>query len=55
MVVSQYDPELVTEAIRITGLVTIAMMCLGTPSPPFSKNFRRTHDCFGARHRRRTD
>lgn len=30
MVVSQYDPELVTEAIRITGLVTVAMMCLGT-------------------------
>jgi len=35
MVVSQYDPELVTEAIRITGLVTIAMMCLGTMFPAF--------------------
>ncbi|GCF90193.1 MULTISPECIES: Bax inhibitor-1 family protein [Shewanella] len=35
MVVSQYDPELVTEAIRITGLVTIAMMCLGTLFPAF--------------------
>lgn len=35
MVVSQYDPELVTEAIRITGLVTIAMMCLGTLFPTF--------------------
>lgn len=34
-VVSQYDPELVTEAIRITGLVTIAMMCLGTLFPAF--------------------
>uniref|UniRef100_Q0I0H5 Histidine kinase n=1 Tax=Shewanella sp. (strain MR-7) TaxID=60481 RepID=Q0I0H5_SHESR len=35
IVVSQYDPELVTEAIRITGLVTIAMMCLGTLFPAF--------------------
>ncbi|WP_338726135.1 Bax inhibitor-1 family protein [Shewanella baltica] len=35
MVVSQYDPELVTEAIQITGLVTIAMMCLGTLFPAF--------------------
>lgn len=35
MVVSQYDPELVTEAIRITGLVTIAMMCLGALFPAF--------------------
>ncbi|WP_283630833.1 Bax inhibitor-1 family protein [Shewanella baltica] len=35
MVVSQYNPELVTEAIRITGLVTIAMMCLGTLFPAF--------------------
>lgn len=35
MVVSQYDPELVTETIRITGLVTIAMMCLGTLFPAF--------------------
>ncbi|ABN63690.1 Bax inhibitor-1 family protein [Shewanella baltica] len=35
MVVSQYDPKLVTEAIRITGLVTIAMMCLGTLFPAF--------------------
>ncbi|BDA58662.1 MULTISPECIES: Bax inhibitor-1 family protein [Shewanella] len=35
MVVSQYDPALVTEAIRITGLVTIAMMCLGTLFPAF--------------------
>lgn len=35
MVVSQYDPELVTEAIRITALVTIAMMCLGTLFPAF--------------------
>lgn len=35
MVVSQYDPELVTEAIRITGLVTVAMMCLGTLFPAF--------------------
>lgn len=35
MVVSQYDPQLVAEAIRITGLVTIAMMCLGTLFPAF--------------------
>jgi FtsH-binding integral membrane protein len=35
LVVSQYDAALVSEAIRITGLVTIGMMCLGTLFPAF--------------------
>ena len=35
LVVSRYDAELVSEAIRITGLVTIGMMCLGTIFPAF--------------------
>ena len=35
LVVSRYDAELVSEAIRITGLVTIGMMCLGTIFPEF--------------------
>ena len=35
LVVSQYDTALVSEAIRITGLVTIGMMCLGTLFPAF--------------------
>jgi FtsH-binding integral membrane protein len=37
LVVSRYDNEIVAEAIRITGLVTIAMMCLGTMYPAFFK------------------
>lgn len=37
MVVSRYDATLVSDAIRITGLVTIAMMCLGTLFPAFFK------------------
>lgn len=37
LVVSRYDSEIVAEAIRITGLVTIAMMCLGTMYPAFFK------------------
>ena len=37
LVVSRYDAELVSEAIRITGLVTIGMMCLGTIFPEFFK------------------
>ncbi|WP_443019882.1 Bax inhibitor-1 family protein [Shewanella sp. OMA3-2] len=35
LVVSQYDEALVSEAIRITGLVTIGMMCLGSLFPAF--------------------
>jgi FtsH-binding integral membrane protein len=35
MVVSRYDPALVLEAIRITGLVTVVMMGLGTAFPRF--------------------
>jgi FtsH-binding integral membrane protein len=35
LVVSQYDAAIVSEAIRMTGLVTIAMMCLGTMYPAF--------------------
>ena len=37
LVVSRYDAELVSEAIRITGLVTIGMMCLGTIFHEFFK------------------
>ena len=37
LVVSQYDASLVSEAIRITGLVTIDMMCLGSLFPAFFK------------------
>ncbi|MBV1911863.1 MAG: Bax inhibitor-1 family protein [Kangiellaceae bacterium] len=35
LVVSRYDGAIVSEAIRITGLVTIAMMCLGSMYPKF--------------------
>ena len=35
LIVSRYDASLVSEAIRITGLVTIAMMCLGSMFPAF--------------------
>ncbi len=35
LVVSQFDPTLVSEAIRITGLVTFGMMCLGSMYPAF--------------------
>ena len=37
LVVSRYDSALVSEAIRITGLVTIGMMCLGSIFPSFFK------------------
>jgi FtsH-binding integral membrane protein len=37
IVVHRYDPELVLEAIRITGLVTFAMMVLGSLFPAFFK------------------
>src|SRR5687768_3837015 len=35
LVVSRYDPALVLEALRITGLVTFVMMVLGTLFPAF--------------------
>lgn len=37
LVVSRYDSALVAEAIRVTGLVTIGMMCLGSMFPDFFK------------------
>jgi FtsH-binding integral membrane protein len=37
MVVSQYDPEIVIEAIKVTAGVTLIMMCLGTIYPAFFK------------------
>lgn len=37
LVVSRYDAALVSEAIRITGLVTVGMMCLGSMFPEFFK------------------
>lgn len=35
LMVSRYDPELVQEAIRITALVTVGMMILGSLFPAF--------------------
>ncbi|HEY9037228.1 MAG TPA: Bax inhibitor-1 family protein [Pseudomonadales bacterium] len=35
LVVSRYDASLVGEAVRITGMVTAVMMCLGTMYPAF--------------------
>ncbi|MGF1836905.1 Bax inhibitor-1 family protein [Photobacterium sanguinicancri] len=35
IVVSSYDPDLVIEAIKVTGLVTACMMLLGTLFPSF--------------------
>ena len=35
LVISQYDPALVVEAVRVTALVTVGMMCLGTMFPAF--------------------
>jgi FtsH-binding integral membrane protein len=35
MVVSRYDAEIVGEAMRVTGAVTIGMMCLGSLFPAF--------------------
>ena len=35
MVVSQYDPSIVLEAIRVTGMVTFVMMLLGSMYPAF--------------------
>ncbi len=35
LIVSRYDSALVGEAVRVTGMVTVAMMCLGTMYPAF--------------------
>ncbi|MFC3914429.1 Bax inhibitor-1 family protein [Pseudaeromonas sharmana] len=35
LVVSQYDPVLVYDALRVTTLVTVGMMCLGSLFPAF--------------------
>ena len=35
LVVSRYDAALVSDAIRLTGLVTLGMMCLGSLFPAF--------------------
>ena len=35
MVVSQYNPDIVQEAIRVTGMVTFVMMLLGSMYPAF--------------------
>ena len=35
LVVSQYNPDIVLEAIRVTGLVTFVMMLLGSMYPAF--------------------
>ncbi len=40
LVVAQYDPTLVLQAIKITGVVTAIMMCLGALFPAF---FARIH------------
>jgi FtsH-binding integral membrane protein len=37
IVVSQYDPAIVLEAVRVTGMVTAGMMFLGTLFPSFFK------------------
>lgn len=40
LVVSRYDSDVVSEAILITGLVTLGMMCLGSMFPAFFKKIR---------------
>lgn len=35
LVVSQYNPDIVLEAIRVTGMVTFVMMLLGSMYPAF--------------------
>lgn len=37
LVVSQYDPAIVLQAVRVTGMVTFVMMVLGTMFPAFFK------------------
>ncbi|MDD8057920.1 MULTISPECIES: Bax inhibitor-1 family protein [Shewanella] len=37
LVVSQYNPDIVQEAIRVTGMVTFVMMLLGSMYPAFFK------------------
>lgn len=40
VVVSQYDPSIVVDAMRITGLVTLIMMLLGALFPHFFEKIR---------------
>lgn len=41
LIVSRYDAALVSEAIRVTGMVTIGMMCLGSMFPDFFRKISR--------------
>jgi len=41
LVVSQYDPDIVLEAIRVTGSVTFIMMILGSMYPAFFNKISR--------------
>jgi FtsH-binding integral membrane protein len=41
IVVSQYNPSLVMDAIRVTGLVTVIMMALGSLFPYFFQTLAR--------------
>ena len=41
LVVSQYDPALVVNALRVTGMVTVVMMILGTIFPAFFQRIAR--------------
>lgn len=42
IVVAQYAPDLVLDAVRVTGLVTLAMMVLGSLFPAFFAGIART-------------
>lgn len=41
LVVNRYDASLVADAIRVTGIVTVVMMCLGSLFPAFFKRISR--------------
>jgi len=41
MIVSQYEPTLVLEAIQITAMVTVVMMILGSAFPKFFQSIYR--------------
>jgi len=45
VVVARYSPDLVLEAVRVTGMVTLGMMALGSMFPAF---FRRIHGALTA-------
>lgn len=42
LVVARYDPQLVLQAIRVTGLVTVGMMCAGSLFPAFFQRIGST-------------